>query len=53
MTKRREMVGSGYDQQRIEHAEICKTIKNNAEIHDQDKIIEWIEEFYIELHDSE
>ena len=96
MTKRREMAGNGDNKQRIEYAEICKTIKKNAredirkynhkiiretimasrclkkvrrmqrlgkditllykqgrEIRDQDKIIERIEEFYTEPHNSE
>ena len=30
MTKRREMVENGDDKQRIEYAEICKTIKKKA-----------------------
>ena len=94
MTKRREMAGNGDNKQRIEYANICKTIKKKAredirkynqetimeskslkkvrrtqklgqdrlithldkqgrEIHDQDKTIERIEEFYTELYDSE
>ena len=82
------MAGNGDNTQRIEYAEICKTIKKKAreiiretiiketekvrrtqklgqdrlitlldmqgrEIHDQDKILERIEEFYTALYDSE
>ena len=51
------MVGNGENKQRIEYAEICKTItlleKQGREIHDHDKIIERIEEFYTEPSDSE
>ena len=98
MTKRREMAENGDNKQRIEYAEICKTIKKKAredirknnheiiretvmaskslkkvrrtqmlcqdrlitfldkqdrEIHDEDKIIGRIEEFYTDLYDSE
>ena len=94
MTKRRKMVENGDDKQRLEYAEICKTIMKKArdeirkynqetilasqsmrkgrrkqklgqdrlitlldrqgrEIHDQDKIIERIEELYTEPCDSE